>query len=150
MNKTVEHLKQYITLFHNGTSPSSGEHLFYTVIHGQRKPLSVDCIEKFIKRYGALARQYCIEVPVNTHPHLFRHSRAMRLYQHGMDLTLVSQWLGHANLETTLVYAHADTEHKSKAIAKATSKDDPLYGKLNPARFTVDDEETLKRLYGLR
>ncbi len=28
----------------------------------------------------------------------------MHLYQHGMDLTLISQWLGHASLETTLVY----------------------------------------------
>ena len=48
-----------------------------------------------------------------------RHTRAMHLYQHGMDLTLISQWLGHASLETTLVYAHADTEAKRKAIEKA-------------------------------
>ena len=26
-----------------------------------------------------------------------------------MDLTLVSQWLGHSNISSTLVYAHADT-----------------------------------------
>ena len=43
----------------------------------------------------------------------------MHLYQHGMDLTLVSQWLGHTNVETTLIYAHADTEHKRQAITRA-------------------------------
>jgi len=55
---------------------------------------------------------------IHIHPHLWRHSRAMHLYQHGMDLTLVSQWLDHVNLETTLIYAHADTEHKRRAIEK--------------------------------
>lgn len=74
----------------------------------------------------------------------------MHLYQHGMDLTLISQWLGHANLETTLIYAHADTEHKRKAIARATLSDSPLTGKLNADRYTVTDENMLKRLYGLK
>ena len=41
------------------------------------------------------------------------------MYQAGMDLTLVSQWLGHASLESTLIYAHADTEQKRRAIEKA-------------------------------
>lgn len=150
MEKTVAHLKEYISSFHSEPMQNSDEHLFYSVIHGRRNPLSNDCIGKFIKRYGAAAKENCAEVPDNVHPHLFRHSRAMHLYQHGMDLTLVSQWLGHANLETTLVYAHADTEHKRKAIANATAKNDPLFGKLNPARFTIDDEESLKRLYGLK
>ena len=30
--------------------------------------------------------------------------RAMHLYQHGMDLTMISQWLGHKQVETTLIY----------------------------------------------
>lgn len=74
----------------------------------------------------------------------------MHFYQHGMDLTLISQWLGHANLETTLIYAHADTEHKREAIARATQPDSPLAGKLNADRYTVTDEDVLKRLYGLK
>jgi len=80
---------------------------------------------------------------------MFRHSRAMHLYQNGMDLTLVSQWLGHAHLETTRIYAHADTEHKRNAIAAATHADNPLFSRFNSERFTVTDEETLKRLTGL-
>lgn len=71
----------------------------------------------------------------------------MHLYQHGMDLTLVSQWLGHANLETTLIYAYADTEHKRQAIARALG-DNAAPG-VDPANYTVTDEELLKRLYGL-
>ena len=74
----------------------------------------------------------------------------MHLYQHGIDLTFISQWLGHANIETTLVYAHADTELKRQAIAAATQQGDPLASKLNPERYKVTDVETLKKLMGLR
>ena len=74
----------------------------------------------------------------------------MHLYQQGMDLTLISQWLGHANVETTQIYAHADTEHKRRAIAAATPPDSSLYKKLASERFTVSDEDMLKRLMGLK
>ena len=63
---------------------------------------------------------------------------------------LKAQWLGHSQLETTQIYAHADTEHKRKAIEAATPQDNPLYSKLNSARYTVTDEETLKKLTGLK
>lgn len=73
-----------------------------------------------LQKYAEQARCICSEVPENVYPHLFRHNRAMHLYQEGMDLTLVSQWLGHSQLETTQIYAHADTKHKYKAIEAAT------------------------------
>ena len=76
-----------------------------------------------------------------------RHTRAMHLYQHGMDLTLIAQWLGHKQLETTLIYAYADTETKRKAIEKAMGMETVL--EAENVNYTVDDEETLKRLYGL-
>ena len=110
-----------------------------------------DCLIRYmLQKYGQMARTVFQDVPENVHPHLFRHSRAMHLYQEGVDLTLISQQFGHSQLETTLIYAYADTEHKRKAIAAATPKDNPLYAKLNQARCTVTDEETLKRLTGLR
>ena len=71
----------------------------------------------------------------------------MHLYRHGMDLTLISQWLGHKQLETTLIYAHADTEAKRKAITEAMASD-PFLG-VESVNYTVSDEEILKRLYGL-
>jgi site-specific recombinase XerD len=149
MENTVGNLRKYLTVFH--PEPRKNEdRLFYTVSHGQRNPLSASCVRLFLAQYGNSARESCIEVPENVHPHLFRHSRAMHLYQEGMDLALVSQWLGHAQLETTLIYAHADTEHKRKAIAAATPPDNPLYAKLNSERFTISDEDTIKRLAGLR
>jgi site-specific recombinase XerD len=149
MDNTVKHLKNHLELFHPQPR-HNGAYLFYTISQGQMNPMSASCIRLFVSQYADAARKDCAEIPPKVHPHLFRHSRAMHLYQHGMDLTLVSQWLGHANLQTTKVYAHADTEHKRRAISAATSPDNPLYSKLNSNRYVPSDEETLKRLIGLR
>jgi len=74
----------------------------------------------------------------------------MHLYQHGMDMELIQQWLGHAHIETTqFFYTYADTEHKRKAIEKSTAANNPLRSKKSTNRFTITDEQTLKRLYGL-
>ena len=67
-----------------------------------------------------------------------------------MDLTLLAQRLGHAQLKTTLIYAHADTEQKRKTIDSATPYGSPLRSKLNSKCFTITDDETLKKLYGLK
>jgi site-specific recombinase XerD len=150
MERTVQHLQKYLAKFHPDAPRSSDFPLFYVITRNEPHPLSDRRIRYLLKDYADKAREHCSEVPENVHPHMFRHSRAMHLYQNGMDLTLVSQWLGHSNLETTQIYAHADTEHKRAAIAAATPPDTPLFSKLNPERFTVNNEEILKRLVGLR
>ena len=149
-DSAVQHLRKYLIEFHDDVPLSSGEPLFYSVAHGERYPLSDRRVRYLLKDYAAKARETCIEVPENAHPHQFRHSRAMHLYQNGMPLQLISEWLDHAHLETTQIYAHADTEHKRVAIAKATPEDSPLFTKLDPERYTITDEDALKRLVGLR
>ena len=74
----------------------------------------------------------------------------MHLYQGGMPLVLVAEWLGHAQLETTLIYAHADTEMKRKAIAKATAASNPLnHVEAIDLRPWKNDEKLIRQLYGL-
>lgn len=119
MKKTVEHFHHYISVFHPDASELSNDPLFYVERDGHKRPMSDDNVRRFLNSYACKAHQSCSEVPEKIHPHMFRHSRAMHLYQAGMDLTLVSQWLGHASLESTLIYAHADTEQKRRAIEKA-------------------------------
>lgn len=147
---TVKHLRQYIELFHPGCSPYAKDNLFYTVRNGMKKRMTEDNVRWLLRKYGTAARQECLEVPENVHPHLFRHSLAMSLYRNGVDLSLISQWLGHANIETTLIYAHADTEIKRQAIDLAIPEGAPLKQFLNSTRYTVNDELLLKQLCGLR
>lgn len=148
MAETIGHFRNYLKLYHAGEDRYSTQPLFYVVQHGIRHPMSDDNVRKFLKEYGDMARKTCPEIPQNIHPHLWRHSRAMHLYQHGMDLTLISQWLGHANLETSLIYAHADTEQKRKAIEKSMGR--KVTGGIDIPRYTVSDEDTIRQLYGLK
>lgn len=107
-------------------------------------------MRRLIQKYGDLARTTNLSIPPNVHPHLFRHSIAMHLYQNGVPLTLISQWLGHSRLETTFIYAYADTEQKREAIEKAIPEDSTLKEYLNAERYSEDDDELIKRLYGLK
>ena len=62
-------------------------------------------------------------------------------------MVLLSQYLGHAQVETTMIYAHADTEMKRAAIQKADA-----VRKIKPALNEIweDDENIILQLSGLR
>lgn len=147
MKETVQHYKSYMSRFHCGTMDNIP--LFYTEIHGNKHPMSDDNVARFIKKYALQAQNSCPEVPDRVTPHMFRHSRALNLYRKGVPLPLISEWLGHSNLETTLIYAYADIEMKRVAIEKATAANHPLRNvqEFNGAEL---DDDTLKRLYGLK
>ncbi len=65
----------------------------------------------------------------------------MHLYRRGIPLVLLSEWLGHAILETTWIYASADTYMKREAIEKATSKINPLKTKSKIIDFSNNEEK---------
>lgn len=150
MEATVKHLCYYLSVFHPNIDFYASDYLFYVKLRNGNKRMTEDNARRRVRYYGNEARLNCPEIPKDIHPHLFRHSRAMHLYQHGMPLTLISQWLGHSEVETTLIYAHADTEMKRKAIEAATPDDSPLKQFINAERYTLNDEDTIKRLYGLK
>lgn len=147
MPRTADLCKRYLEKAH--CDSNSKDKLFYTVRNGVKVPMSPDNTEKFIRKYGEIAHQIHPEVPDDLHPHMFRHSRAMHLYHGGMPLVLIAEWLGHSQLETTQIYANADTTMKREAIQKATSAISPL--RLQDANVIEweNDEEIIRKLYGL-
>jgi site-specific recombinase XerD len=52
------------------------------------------------------------------HPHTLRHTTAVHLLKAGIDFATISQWLGHASLNTTMVYARADLDLKRQALSQ--------------------------------
>ena len=145
--KTVQHCEQYLRKYHPHERTDSTKPLFYTVIHGQQQPMSTDTVEVFVKKYGLKAHTICPEMPEHVHPHMLRHTRAMHLYRQGMPMMLLSEYLGHANVETTKIYAYADTEMKRAYLSKVDAK-----SLVEPSAtpIWVNDEEMILKLSGLR
>jgi len=140
----VNMFQQYIKLFHTEQNPQ--KHLFYIKRKGLCTSMSPDNAARILCKYEMIAKSLQPNFP-HLYPHLFRHARALHLYQAGMPLALVAEWLGHSQLETTLIYAHADTEMKRIAAEKVS--------KSKPSVFTdeqfmfQDDDTVIKKLYGL-
>ena len=52
-------------------------------------------------------------------PHTLRHSKAMHLFQSGINLVYIRDILGHVSIQTTEIYARADSKQKREALEAA-------------------------------
>jgi site-specific recombinase XerD len=92
----------------------------YPLFHNhQRGNLTRAGVAHIFKKHCIKAREQCPLIPQKVSPHLFRHSRAMHMLQAGVNIVYIRDFLGHANLATTEIYAKADAETKRVAIEKA-------------------------------
>ena len=145
LGKTVEHCVRYLQMYH--THQNGDDYLFYTIIHGIRQQMSADTVASFMAKYGETARAICPEVPKRVHPHQLRHTRAIHYYRDGMPLSLIAELLGHASVETTKIYAYADSEMKRAAMEKADAKRNTTTA---PTPIWQNDSEMILRLSGLK
>ena len=144
MQRTLNHLEAYMVTFHPKHDDPS-PYLFYTVIKGRAGAMSYENASKMIAKYGILAASVSKEVPGNIHAHLLRHTRSMHLYQDGVPLSYIKDFLGHSNINTTSIYASADLG-MLRSMLEGVS--DPLES-LTPKINWKDEKEKLKTLAGL-
>ena len=137
--------EEYCAHFHKNSS--SDDYLFYTKRSGMTVKMSCDNAQRFIMKYGIRAKEIIPAIP-HLHPHLFRHTRAMHLYMAGMPLEMVAQWLGHSQMETSLIYANATTEMKRVAVEKISSKENSVFKDDEKFKYE-DNDDIIKQLYGL-
>lgn len=78
------------------------------------KAMSPATVQRHLKKYLALAG-----LPMDITPHKLRHSCATHMLDHGADLRLVQEQLGHANLSTTQIYTHVTLARLKSAYKKA-------------------------------
>lgn len=58
-------------------------------------------------------------IPEKISPHTLRHSKAMHLLQSGVNLVYIRDILGHVSIQTTEVYARANSKQKREALEAA-------------------------------
>jgi integrase/recombinase XerD len=68
------------------------------------------------KRLAECTEQISTLKDKRIHPHSLRHTTAVHLLKAGVDFATISQWLGHASLNTTMTYARADIDLKRQAL----------------------------------
>ena len=87
----------------------------------QGRPLSPDAIQARLTKYHALAARNCPSLAAKKiSPHTLRHSTAMNLLHAGVDISVLSLWLGHESTKSTQAYIHADLKLKEQALARMT------------------------------
>lgn len=120
MKGTLRILHKYIDAEH-GKSPNPEAYLFYARSTGLFCKVSERGVNKQLRVYAAIARKSCSEVPDNVHSHQFRHSMATHLLEDGMNVFQISKMLGHASVETTMVYLGVTVSMTDKAIKQIES-----------------------------
>ena len=148
MDKTIAHFDEYMQIFHPKGHLNKDEFLFYTQIKGLKGRMSDDNVACFLKKYAESARKTCPEVPIRMHAHLFRHTRAMHLYQVGIPLSYIKDFLGHVSVNTTDIYASTDISMMRAALEKIDRREGEQVSKEAP--IWQDNEELILKLCGLK
>jgi len=87
------------------------------------EPLSASGVRFRLRSHLASATQKAPRLAVKRiTPHTFRHTAAVHLLESGVDVAVVKDWLGHASLESTYIYARANLETKRKALQRLEPK----------------------------
>lgn len=88
--------------------------------NNKKEKLTRGGITHILKKYVALARYKNPDiVPDKISCHSLRHSKAMHLLQAGVNLVYIRDILGHVSIQTTEIYARADSKQKREALTKA-------------------------------
>jgi len=113
MKDTCKLMNQYIRTFHKHNS--SGETpLFF---NSDRKALSRFGVTYILKKYAEKAAP--VLDPKAITPHVLRHTKAMHLLRAGVAMVYIRDFLGHADISTTEIYARIDAEMKRKVFEKS-------------------------------
>lgn len=108
-------LKQYMEKNQLYRTAIPEKHIFSSQTH---EHMTVSCVEGIVKKYIRIAKENHPDLFQETSytPHSFRHSVAVHMLEAGIPLPVIKNFLGHASLETTMVYATISQSLRDKYL----------------------------------
>jgi integrase/recombinase XerC len=105
-SKLVDDLKHYLTYIRPILlSKGKNTHTLYVFINYKGGHLTVRGLQTILKTVIHKSGE-----TFKIHPHMLRHAFATTLLNHGADLRVVQELLGHEHLKSTQVYTHVSSE----------------------------------------
>ncbi len=133
LDAQIDHLKNYLK---ENRLTESFANMYPLFFNSRKEKLTRAGINHIVLKYSKAAREENkLIIPEKISCHSFRHSKAMHLLQAGVNLVYIRDILGHVSIQTTEIYARADSKQKRKALEKA-------YVNINPdeePRWTKDE-----------
>ena len=116
-DKTVNCINRYLSI--RNREGIESDHLF---LNKNRDHITRFGIGRMINKYVKIAASDCKSLKDRKiTPHVFRHTTALHLIEAGNDISVVKDWLGHADIRTTSLYLEVSIERKRKALEKMPS-----------------------------
>src|SRR5690625_5083935 len=116
-NEQIDLLKAYMQE-NKLLEPHQNQHPLFFNCWG--KKLTRSGVKYILKSYADIARKLNQAlVPETVSCHGLRHSKAMHLLQAGVNLVYIRDILGHVSIQTTNIYARADSKQKREALENA-------------------------------
>lgn len=110
--ESVAALENYLSLWHPDASEDSP-----VFVNASGRRITRFGIRYLVRKYAAQAAQVCPSVKSKkVSPHTLRHTTGVHLLQSGNDISVVKDWLGHADVNTTHGYVEIDMNMKRKAL----------------------------------
>lgn len=117
LDAQVELLKSYLQENHLNEPNACASPLFF---NSKKEKLTRAGINHIVQKYYVMAKAENKMLMLDKIScHSFRHSKAMHLLQAGVNLVYIRDILGHVSVQTTEIYARADSMQKRKALEKA-------------------------------
>jgi site-specific recombinase XerD len=117
LNAQTEHLKHYLAEHRLNEHNTNAYPLFF---NSRKEKLTRAGINYIVQKYCQSARiKNAGLIPKKFSCHSLRHSKAMHLLQAGVNLVYIRDILGHVSIQTTEIYAKADSKQKRIALEKA-------------------------------
>lgn len=130
---------------HNLNDINKGAHPLFYNRRGEK--LTREGISYVLKTYASMARMLSPElIPGKISCHCIRHSKAMHMLEAGVNLVYIRDILGHVSIQTTNIYARADSKAKREALEKAYANLSPNVSSDKEWEKNKDLREWLKGL----